>query len=92
MRSKITVGLVLVLIVLGSTTVIAANGADIGWSVLAGGGGRVAAGILTLDNTAGQALAGLASSGTTQLCAGFWCQGETPRAVYLPLLLHRSAH
>lgn len=94
MQNKIAVSLLLVLIILGSTAAIAANDVDINWSVVAGGGGRATAGILSLDNTVGQAAIGLASNGSTQLCAGFWCMQEAPRSVsvYLPLLLHRSTH
>ncbi len=80
--------LALVLTVLCSAgVVVAGGGPDIGWNVLADGGGRVTAGAYTLDNTIGQAVAGIASGGSSELCAGFWCMGGGNHRVYLPLVL-----
>lgn len=91
MRHKTAGYLMILVILLGSATAMAANGVGIDWSVIGAGGGRVLAGSLSLDHTSGQAVAGAASSGITQLCSGFWCQPETPYTVYLPLL-HRTTH
>lgn len=87
MKKLALVSLMIAMATFAGVAAGAANGVDIGWSVLAGGGGRAGSGTLSLDNTAGQAAAGLASGGTTQLCTGFWCQNQARQAVYLPLLL-----
>jgi hypothetical protein len=94
MQTKIALVLALALIVLWSVGAMAAGGIGIDWNVLAGGGGHISAAAYALDNTAGQAAVGVVSSGSTLLCAGFWCMEEAPRSVpvYLPLLLRRSAH
>ncbi len=87
MRNKIAFGLALALVILWGATVMAAGGIDTDWNVLASGGGRVTMATYTLDNTVGQAVVGIGSSGTTQICTGFWCHNQARQAVYLPLLL-----
>ncbi len=85
--------LVLVLAALAAAGMAVAGGSpDIGWNVLAGGGGQVAGGAYTLDNTFGQAIVNLAGGGSYELCSGFWCLGATSgersnNPLYLPLLL-----
>lgn len=83
--------LALVLAILcGAEVIMAGGGPDIGWNVLAGGGGRVTGGVYTLDNTVGQAIVGIASGGTPELCAGFWCTGGGNSRLYLPLVLRQE--
>ncbi len=93
MRNKCASGvLAFALIALCGVRVIVAGGdPDIGWNVLASGGGRVTAGAYTLDNTVGQADVSIASGGSSELCSGFWCMGagneEGSYRLYLPLVL-----
>jgi hypothetical protein len=75
--------------------VVSVAGADVsqtalGAWVIGSGGGRSEAGGLALQGTIGQAVVGRATSGSTELCAGFWCQpgdGDHEHAVYLPALM-----
>lgn len=55
--------------------------------VIGGGGGSVSGGSYRLNGTVGQPIVGTATSGSHQLCAGFWCGAMPDHAVYLPLVL-----
>lgn len=93
MQNKYALGiLACALIVLCSTGMITAGDSpDIGWHVLAGGGGQVTGGAYTLDHTVGQTGAGSLSSGSSELCVGFWCIGRGIGGgnywLYLPMVL-----
>ena len=62
----------LIVLLLGSA-VLAIGIPTIDWWVIGGGGGHTEAGIYTLDATIGQAVAGVAADGSSELCSGFWC-------------------
>ena len=87
--SRLSLALVLT-VLCGAGVIEAGGGPDIGWNVLAGGGGRVTAGAYTLDNTVGQAVVGIASGGSSELCVGFWCMGGGNHRLYLPLVLQQG--
>lgn len=88
MRGKVGFGLALVVAVLCIAGVIVAYGnGDISWNVMAGGGGTVTEGHISLDNTIGQVLTGLSSDGSLELCTGFWCVEVIGRRVYLPMVV-----
>ena len=57
--------------------------------VVASGGGQVEQGEYALGYTIGQPIAGVVSSGSHVLCAGFWC-GVYRETVYLPLVLRNG--
>ena len=59
----------------------------IDWWVMGGGRGAASAGDHGLQGTVGQAVVGVSSSGTSELCAGFWCGIEAEYATYLPHVL-----
>ncbi len=72
--------------------VVLANGAsDIDWWVLGGGGGYTAAGNYTLNVTIGQPVAGVTTTGGSELCAGFWCVAAAEYTVYLPAITKNYA-
>lgn len=84
-----------VLLVLAATGSAAASTASIlalqvERHVIAGGGGRVAQGSFALDGTIGQPLAGVVSTSSYKLCAGFWCGRPTFGPVYIPLVLRNG--
>lgn len=72
-------------------TALAAGAPNIEWYVMGGGWGYAEAASLSLDGTVGQAVAGLDTAGSAELCAGFWCGAESAAAtsynIYLPLVL-----
>jgi len=86
--------LILVLALAAGTALAGANGFDISWFTVDGGGGESSGGPYTLSGTAGQHDAGYAlSGGDYTLAGGFWGAGaETlfQRPLYLPLTL--TAH
>jgi hypothetical protein len=90
MRSKIALVLALALTALCGGVIMAGGNPDIEWSVLAGGGGRVTMAAYALDNTVGQTVAGIASGGPSELCAGFWCMGGVDYRLCLPLVLRQG--
>ncbi|MCI0398202.1 MAG: hypothetical protein L0332_31215 [Chloroflexi bacterium] len=53
--------------------------------VIAGGGGTATNGNVTLESTIAQPVTGIAASGNSQLCAGFWC-GAGSYPLYLPVI------
>jgi len=86
--------LILVLALAAGTALAGANGFDISWFTVDGGGGQSHGGPYTLSGTAGQHDAGyVLSGGDYTLAGGFWGAGaETlfQRPLYLPLTL--TAH
>ncbi|MGD2039870.1 MAG: hypothetical protein PVH11_03525 [Anaerolineae bacterium] len=65
---------------------------DLSWSVLAGGGERVASTNHTLDGTLGQGAVGLSDSTSFELQSGYWyaVSSLSRHSVYLPVVLRRS--
>jgi hypothetical protein len=67
---------------------------SIDWWVIGAGGGSVTTGSTTLSGTAGQAVVGRNTTGSTALCAGFWCSPSTGtttvRRYYLPMVRRNS--
>ncbi len=57
----------------------------IDWDVIAAGGSHFEQGDYTLDNTIGQAVVGVSSSGNTDLATGYWLAGEY--TIYLPVII-----
>ncbi len=78
--------LVLAALLLVTSVVLAANGYEISRYVIGGGGRHSEADPYTLDATVGQAVVGVTSSDSYELCAGFWC-GMGEYKVYLPIIL-----
>jgi hypothetical protein len=74
-----------------ASTALAAGTPNIEWYVIGGGWGYAENAPLSLDGTVGQAVAGLDTAGSAELCAGFWCGAEAAAAtsynIYLPLVL-----
>jgi hypothetical protein len=83
-RTLIAMLLLALLAVAGGA--LAAGTPTISRYVIAGGGSEVTAGDYTLRGTLGQPVTGRVSSGTYELCAGFWC-GLARYKVFLPLVL-----
>ncbi len=66
--------LALVAVIFAASAVLAAPTAlQVPRSVFGGGGARVVAGSYALDGTIGQPVVGIVSSGSYQVCSGFWC-------------------
>jgi hypothetical protein len=83
------VGLLLMLLVSGAAIAQSSAHFDVSWNVLAGGGGHSASSQYAFDATLGQAVAGPASGGSTELLAGYW-QAFPAYKIYLPLMLRNS--
>ena len=94
MQKKWTTPVVLLVsLFLISIVMAAPNASSIDWWVIGSGGGSDATGSISLSATIGQWMAGSDTSGSTQLCSGFWCgTGEQPEwfRVYMPLTLRNS--
>jgi hypothetical protein len=96
MRNRRVFGALAVALIalLGAEVIVAGGDSDIGWNVLANGGGHASAGTYTLDATLGQANAGSQAGGSVALCAGFWCLDAQAAAsnnpVYLPMVLRQG--
>ena len=82
------------MLVMGTTLSAAPQAAEIVRSVIGGGGGRLEQSPYTLDGTIGQPVVGTSSESPYELCAGFWCGGESSSSsdyeVYLPLALRND--
>ena len=83
-RRAIVLALVL-LVILAGNVFAAVNALNAPRYVIAGGGGRVAAGNYVLTGTIGQPVAGVVSQGTYGLCSGFWC-GMQLFKLFLPII------
>ena len=79
-------GLIAIVLILLSGTVLAAGGIEITRDVIGGGGGHAAAGHYVMDATVGQAVVGTSNTISYELCAGFWC-GMGEYKVYLPVIM-----
>lgn len=65
---------------------------DMGWHVLAGGGGRAASTHYAADSTLGQAAVGLSAGAAYRMRSGYWqafAPVQVPYVIYLPLALRR---
>ncbi len=76
----------------GAILASALQAPTVDWDVTGGGGGRLESDNLSLDNTLGQPVVGVVSSGNMELCAGFWCrivvQAEAAEnCIYLPVVV-----
>ena len=83
-------GMLAVLTVGGGVVAASTDGFDLGWHVVAGGGGQASAEGLQVEGTAGQAAAGLLKGGDYELGSGFWGGGELVKAYYglhLPIVV-----
>jgi hypothetical protein len=68
-----------------------ANGTpSIDWWGIGGGGGSGTVGSTSLGGTIGQWVVGSDTTGTTQLCSGFWCGAVGEYRVFLPLVLRQG--
>jgi hypothetical protein len=77
----------LALIALGPARAVG-NSAQIEWAVIDSGGGSATGGNVTIDASVGQPVAGQASAGETEVCAGFWCAvQEAFSALFLPVMV-----
>jgi hypothetical protein len=77
---------VLCVFLVGTVAVSFAQSASIVWHGV-GSGGRLEQGNVSLENTLGQPVVGVSSSGDNTLCAGFWCLVSARYEVYVPLIL-----
>lgn len=84
MKRAAFVLLMLILLVGGAS---AQGPLTIDWFVIGGGGGHAEAAPYALDGTIGQAMVGVVSSASYELCSGFWCGAAAQYRVYLPLVL-----
>ncbi len=79
--------LALVVVILAASAVLAAPSAlQVPRNVISAGGARVAAGSYALDGTIGQAIVGVVSAGSYQVCSGFWC-GLGIYKLFLPIIM-----
>ena len=85
-RAAILLTVAALLLLVGA--VWAADGYDLSWRVIGGGGGHSSSADYALDGTAGQAAAETASGGSYSLAAGFWpgigAETPTPTATSSP--------
>jgi hypothetical protein len=90
MRRTYLIGLG-VLLALALTAAVVANGFDLSWWTVDGGGGTFSTGgDYTLGGTIGQPDAGLLTGGDYTMGGGFWGGGElqvAQRFVYLPITI-----
>lgn len=88
-KQKITtLAIVLICSLLLSRVVLAYVSPTIDWHVIGGGGGPVEAGTYALDGTIGQAVVGLATDTSLEICSGFWCGAAAAGyKIYLPVVL-----
>lgn len=72
MNNRLFFLLALVGVLLLSTVALAAGQTAIPWDVISGGGGTVSAGNITISDTIGQPIIGLAQAGDVIVESGFW--------------------
>lgn len=86
----LTIALLAFLLAAATGLAVAAWDPDLGWRVVAGGGGHAASAGYQVDGTAGQEAAGLLAGGAYELGSGFWGGGELVRAhcgIHLPVIV-----
>jgi hypothetical protein len=59
--------------------------------VMAGGGQRITSGSTILQDTLGQPFAYQTGTGSSDLCAGFWCGTSVDHTVFLPTILNQPS-
>jgi len=81
-------GIVLLVLAILTTAgvALAADPPTIARYIIAGGGDQVSSGNFTIRSTVGQPVTGRATTGDTELCAGFWCTGIRYET-FLPLVI-----
>ncbi len=99
MKKIFLLGLLLLLMMVTAAWVYAAS-IRIDWEVMAGGGGRSTAAHVTLDDTIGQPVVGVAQNGDVVIESGFWSgtvatssppPTATPKPkLFLPIFMRRS--
>ncbi|MEZ4519427.1 MAG: hypothetical protein R3C44_22235 [Chloroflexota bacterium] len=81
-------GLVMLALVLPAPAAAAPAASDISWQVIASGGQTVSSSSYTMLSTAGQPIAGPASSSSYSLLSGYWQTfQEAIRQLLLPIVL-----
>lgn len=87
MKPKVALTLAPLLAVLLLTGVIlAADGYDLSWNVLGGGGGHTEATPYIVDSSIGQGVAAVVASAPYELCSGYWCGAGTPVPTPVPTI------
>jgi hypothetical protein len=84
-RTSILLSAVALFVLAG--VVLASAAPPLDWWVIGGGGGHAEAGIYTLEATIGQPAVGTATRGSSELCAGFWCEIVARFTTYLPNIM-----
>lgn len=85
--------LMLLVLLLLFTGVALADGPELNWNVVAGGGGSASDGLYSLGATVGQGATGVAEDGLYTLQAGFWhtwmafAPPQEGYTIYLPIVL-----
>jgi hypothetical protein len=87
---KVILSMSLVLLILMSVGAIAlaANGYEIGWYSISGGGGQVTSytGVYTISASVGQPVVGGVTQNETEVCSGFWCGVWSIVHIFLPFI------
>ena len=81
-----SVGLLMVLLLVGIAGAQTSPGYNLSWYVLAGGGGRSAADHYAMNSTVGQALVGFSDSASIGMQSGYW-QNWPDYGVFLPVVV-----
>ena len=88
--------LLLLALLLLFTDAVLADGPEVHWSVVAGGGGAASDGLYGLGATVGQGASGVATDGAYILQAGFWhtlgpfAPSQEHHRIYLPLVIRQA--
>ncbi len=77
-------GLVIALAITLAGMALAAEGYNISWAVIGGGGGQSSGGGYSVSITIGQPIAATSSGGEYAVCTGFWCGNTSGWHLYLP--------
>jgi hypothetical protein len=85
---RILVMVVVVAVLTGAGVAWAATAPTMARRLIGGGGGTTSAGAYTLHASLGQPITGQLSSGSRDLCAGFWCDLASYE-IFLPLTLRQ---
>lgn len=85
-------GVLLLLLVAAAAWAGSSANYAVDWQVLSGGGAPAVSGseAVSLNGSLGQTVVGVASSASSELCAGFWCGTAIEYSVYLPLVLRNA--
>lgn len=91
-RCTIALALICMLLVIGTALAGSSANYAVDWQVLSSGGAPAVSGseAVALNGSLGQLVVGVASSASSELCAGFWCGTAIEYSVYLPLVLRNA--